>query len=246
MITQIVAICDDEIEINGDLESKLIKIFKNLKMNYTIDVYATTEELYQKMSNGVYYDLIFLDIEFAQQERNGIEIGQLIRSNYNTRNFQIIYISWHEKYAMHLFDTRPFNFLIKPIKEERLEEVLTTYLQLIQPHQSDFTYKVGHDVFKIQNKDIIYLESNKKKIVLHLVDGEEEFYGSLKNVYKEQLEQFDFLHIHAKYVVNYDHISSISYEELTLSSGQVLPISHPRKQEVRKDYSAIMRKRRRV
>ena len=246
LMTLFIAICDDEIKVGTDLENKLIKIFEKLKINYVIDVYFTTASLHKKMShNSTRYDLIFLDIEFAADKINGIEMGQLIRDNHETQMATIIYISWHMKYAMQLFDIRPFNFLIKPLQEEKIETVLKTYLQLDQLGKSEFTYQINRDTFKTPIKEIVYLENSANQVIIHFADGRKEmFYGVLKNVYIEQLEKFDFIYIHAKYVVNYDHVSLFTYEALTLTTGTILPISQPKRKEVRKIYSAIMRKRR--
>jgi len=149
------------------------------------------------------------------------------------------------KYAIELFDIRPLHFLIKPLEDQKIEQVIKTYLEISEYWHGTFTYKVGHDIFKIQLRDIMYLESIDRKIILHLSDGRKEaFYGALKDVYHEQLERFDFLFIHAKYAVNYDYMTTLKYSELILTNGTVLPISQPRRVDVRDAYIAIIEKRR--
>jgi DNA-binding LytR/AlgR family response regulator len=56
-----------------------------------------------------------------------------------------------------------------------------------------------------------------------LADGKkEEFYGTLKEIFTEQLQRFDFLLIHASYAVNYDYIAAIKYGEVVLTTGGVI------------------------
>ena len=241
-----VAICDDEKEICAQLETILIRIFEKLKIKYEIDVYFTGEELCEKMRGGAYYDLIFLDIELAKQSADGVEVGRFIRDTHNNNMVAIVYISWHMKYAIQLFDIRPLNFLVKPLKEIKVESTIMTYLKLTKFWSGTFTYKRGHDVFKTEVRDIVYLESIDRKLILHLANGKrEEFYGALKEVYGEQLEKLDFLFIHAKYVVNYDYIKEMKYDELALATHDViLPISQPRRKEIRTAYMGIMEARR--
>lgn len=145
---------------------------------------------------------------------------------------------------MQLFDIRPLNFLIKPLNYEKIEQVVRTYLKITGLWSGYFTYRIGHDTFKVQIKDIIYLESTKRKLIMYLADGRnEEFYGTLKDVYREQLQAFDFLLIHASYVVNYDYITAIKYDELILKGGLTLPISQHRRKEVREIYYDITERR---
>ncbi|MDR2589879.1 MAG: LytTR family transcriptional regulator DNA-binding domain-containing protein, partial [Oscillospiraceae bacterium] len=110
----------------------------------------------------------------------------------------------------------------------------------------DFTYKIGHDDFKVQIKDIVYLESKKRKIALHLADGRKmEFYGMLKEIYHQQLQKFDFLLIHASFAVNYDYISALKYDEVVLANGvTTLPVSRNKRNEVREAYYTIVERRR--
>jgi len=241
MIT--VAICDDEKQITSELEQSLLDIFRKMNIKYEIDVFYTGVELCTHIKS-TYYDLIFLDIEFDKDELNGIEVGKLIRNTHANQTSSIIYISWEMKYAMELFDIRPFNFLIKPLDDEKIEQIIRLYLQLKGQWTEVFTYKSGHHILKAQMKDIVYLESNKRKVTLHLTGGQkEEFYGTLKEAYQNQLQRFDFLLIHAAYIVNYDHVAILKYDVLVLTDGTSLPISRHRRKEIGKAYYDIIKRR---
>ena len=240
-----IAICDDETKISAVIERALITIFTRLSIKHEIDVFCTGAELHNKMKQGAVYDLIFLDIEFAKNQINGVEVGRLIRDEHQNRLASIVFISWEPKYAMQLFDLQPLNFLVKPVADRKIEDVVKTHLKIAGLMTGTFTYKMGHDSFKVQIKDIIYLESQDRKLILHLADGrKEEFYGSLKAAYEEQLKKFDFLFIHNAYVVNFDYITALKFSELFLvGSVTPLPISKHRRAEVRDCYSEIIRKR---
>ena len=241
-----VAICDDETKIGAELERTLIDIFDQLKVECEIDVFFAGDELRRKMETETHYDLIFLDVEFARGEINGVEVGRLIRDVHHNYMVSIVYISWEKKYAMQLFELRPMDFLIKPLDHEKVEQTVRTYLKIAGFWSGEFTYKKGHNTRKVQAKNIIYLESSDRKLILHLADGrKEEFYGSIKSAYEEQLKRFDFLFIHASYVINYDYVAAVKYNQLFLAESQVpLPISPGRKSEVRGRYYEIMKKRR--
>ena len=241
----LIAICDDEQKICSELESSLIQILGALNIKSEIDVYSTGSELCRKIEADTYYDLIFLDIEFARNEVNGIEVGRIIRETHQNNTVSIVYISWEKKYSMQLFDIRPLNFLIKPLEFDKIEKVVKTFLKITGLRTEVFAYKVGHNTCKVQMKDIICIESRDRKLILHIIDGrKEEFYGSLKDVYEQQLKNFDFLFIHASYVVNYDHITSIKYSQLFLADNNMpLPISQNKRNEIRERYFEIMKRR---
>jgi len=244
-MTLFVAICDDERAICANLESMLMSIFDKRNIKYELDVYYNGEDLCTKMKAGAVYNLIFLDIELAQSAVNGVGVGRLIRETHKNNIASIVYISWETKYSMQLFAVRPLDFLVKPLDYEMIEHVINTYQDIHGIWAKDFTYKIGHDIFKVQVKDIVYVQSVKRKLILYLSDGrQEEFYGALNEIYQEQLEKYDFLHIHASYIVNFDFIQAIKFDKVTLTTLPVsLPVSQRKRSEVRAAYCAILERR---
>ena len=242
MIT--VAICDDENTIVAQLERTLIDVLTALQVKYEIDVYFSGETLLKATQAGAQYEMIFLDIEFSTEKLNGVDIGKRLREYRQDDRTAIIYISWEMKYAMELFDIRPWHFLIKPLNPAKVERVVRSYFDLSGRLASYFTYNVGHAIHKAQIKDILYLESSGRKLIIHLADGrKDEFYGSLKKEYKNQLMQFDFLFIHASYIVNFDYIANLKGNEIILLNGAVLPVSHHRRKDIGAIYLSIMERR---
>jgi len=240
-----VAICDDEIEVGAELERTLIDIFDGLRLKYEIDVFFAGDELCREMEAGTHYDLIFLDIEFAKGKSNGVEVGQLIRNIYNNNIVSIVYISWEKRYSMKLFAIRPLDFLLKPLTYETIEQTVKTYLKLSGLSSEVLVYKKGHDVFKAQIKDIAYLENRERKIIIRFSNGKKEFfYGSLKGLYNEQLKNFDFLFIHASFLVNYDYVTAVKYDHLIVTGkAKPLPIAPKKRDEARKHYLEILKRR---
>ena len=241
-----IAICDDEKSVSAELECALLDILGKQNIKYEIDVYHTGEELCTQIESGTHYDVIFLDIEFAKNAINGVEVGRLIREAYRKDLTSIVYISWEMKYSMQLFDIRPLNFLIKPLDMDKVRSVVKTFLSMSSGWSQFFSYKVGHSTYKVPIKDIVYLENEKRKVIIHLANGSiEEFYGTLNQVYQEQLQGLDFLFIHTSYMVNFDYIKAVKYREVVLTTGNLpLPISRAKRSEIREVYCAIADKRR--
>ena len=241
-----IAICDDETEVGAFLERTLIDILNKLKMNANIQIFLTGESLYNKIESSEYYDLIFLDIEFSKNEINGVEVGRLIRDTCNNNTTQIVYISWEKSYSMQLFEVRPMDFLIKPLNFTQIDKTIKTYLRITRSNFDTLTYKKGRDTFDIQIKDIMYLENSKRKIIIYLSNGtQEDFYGSLNDVYSQQLKSLDFLFPHASFAVNYDYITAIKHNLLLIDNLISVPIAQSKRTDVKKKYLSIMKRRRR-
>ena len=240
-----ISVCDDENKVAAKLEACLIKIFDDLNLKYEIDVYYSGEELYEAMESGAHYDLIFLDIMFARESTDGVDIGKRLRYVKGNNMVSIVYMSWDIGYSMQLFDVQPLNFLLKPLNYENVEKVVRRYMDLAELWNTHFSYKVGQDVYKVRIRDIVYLESLDRKLILHLADGsKDEFYGSLKKAYKEQLQACDFLYIHNAYIVNYDYVEHYSYGSIKLEDHAIpFPISQGRRKDVRFAYHSILERR---
>lgn len=83
---------------------------------------------------------------------------------------------------MSLFKTRPFDFLIKPINQNHIDGVLGQAFRLLSKEEKFFEYKFRQSYFNVSLEDIIYFQSEGKKIKIILVKEEREFYGTLKEI----------------------------------------------------------------
>ena len=71
----------------------------------------------------------------------------------------IIFISYKSSYAMELFDLHPYNFLIKPMKREKVYSEIQKLLQLDSQDKRFFSYSYNKNHYKILIGDIIYFKS---------------------------------------------------------------------------------------
>jgi len=239
-----VAICDDERQVCADLEAALRKILAGRGIAHEIDVFRDTEGLRSVMEAGVRYGLIFLDIEFADGEMDGVELGGLIRHAYDRLSTSIVYISWESKYSRALIGNRVLEFLDKPLEYGEIERVTLSHLRLFRIGSEDFVYRTRTETRSVKIADIAYIESANRKLILHLSDGGKRvFYGILKDVYAERLRDADFLHIHASYAVNFCHVKSMARGRVVLSTGATLPISKQKRDDAEDAYFEILERR---
>lgn len=233
-----IAICDDQLDICGQLELLVEKILKNKKVKYNIDVYSSGIELCKEMSETE-YQLVFLDVEMP--EKNGVEIGRYIREKLKNEKIQIAYISSKEESAMSLFKLRPINFLIKPLRMEQIEKVIDKYIVVSEIHNYFFEWQKGKEHYKITMDKINYFEISGRKIHMLAENMQDEFYGSIEEI-NDRLNKEKFLFIHKSTIVNYDYVKKISYEQVEMVDGRVFSISQSRRKSIKKQLEKIKNK----
>lgn len=223
-----IAVCDDDKALCMQLKGMLNEIIENIEAE--IIVFYTGEELCDLLNGGKRFDIIFLDIELC--EINGVEVGRKIRNELNDEMTQIVYISAKDSYAMELFDIRPLNFLVKPLKKEKIESVLKTAKKFMVSSNQYYEYKIGNVNFNILTSDILYFESNGRKVKIIMKDDAKEYYGKLSEA-EEMLKNSDFFFIHKSYFINFDHVIEYSYEYVKMSNNEILGISQNNRKAVR-------------
>lgn len=186
-----IAICDDDIRIQFSIGDFLQHILGMYGIKAEIECFDSGDELCRVYENGR-FDLIFLDIEF--EGKNGVEVGRHIREAAGDETVQIAYISGNTGYAMELFEYRPINFLVKPIKEAEIKRVLDKYLIVNNQKVDSFRYKTGSGIFRVPLSEIKYFSSSTRKVTLHGRGRGAEFYGSLEDVFN-QVKDRQFLFI---------------------------------------------------
>lgn len=224
-----IGICDDDKILCSALEEKIYEISKEIAIKVDVNVWYSGESIQNDLKKGIELDLIFLDIELVQ--KNGIAVGNFIRNEMEDMQTHIVYISSKESYAMQLFKVQPLDFLIKPVPAEQIKEVLMRSIKQKRNADVYFEYQKGNSVLRVLVKDIAYFMSMDKKIIIVKKDGEEEFYGKLKNI-AENLPA-DFIMIHQSYIINQNYVSEYSYETVKMVNGENLNISKPYRKETR-------------
>lgn len=225
-----IAVCDDDKVLCMQLKSMLNEIVENTDEIFETSTFYSGEELYDYMVKGNPFDLIFLDIELC--EINGVEVGRKVREELNDQVTQIVYISSKDSYAMDLFDIRPLNFLVKPLNREKIESVLKTARKVMFSNNQYFEYKIGNVNFNVLLSDVLYFESNGRKVKIILKDDEKEYYGKLSEV-EEKLKDKAFFFIHKSYFINYNHVIEYAYEYVKMSNNKTLAISQNNRRAVR-------------
>ena len=224
-----VGICDDGENICTSIEDMLMQCAKELNIQLDISVWYTGEGLRDYLEKGNPLDILFLDIELFQM--TGIEVGDYIRNQLDDMGMQIIYISGKASYAQQLFKTQPLDFLVKPISQSQVRDVLEMALRVMKRKKERFEFQQGKDYYYVPMRDIVYFGSQGRKVKIVTLKETFEFYGRLREVAQRLPE--DFIAIHKSYIVNKEYIFRYTYEMVELVNGTILTISPANRKQIR-------------
>lgn len=237
-----IAVVDDNIKICSHIEKYMTSFSKRHNQKIEVEPYTTSDAFFKAIQeNHEVYDLIFLDIEV--DEKTGIDIAEYIRYSMQDELQQIVYISGKSEYSIALHDTHPLDFIVKPIKDEQLEKVIMRYMKISGHWTNVFSYQVGRDTIKVKINEIRYFSVVNKDVVIHMLDGEDYFRGSIREI-EESLRKYNFLYIHRSYLVNPMYIKIFEYDQVILTDGKTkLPIGSSKRAEICKKRIELQRKK---
>lgn len=156
-------------------------------------------------------DLIIADI--SMPKLNGIEaIKACLKIN---PKLKFIFTTAYDKYAVKAFDLNAVDYVMKPIRKERLYVALekTKMLMIDQNYLKPkpiLTIQTNRSLQLIHFSKIIYIEKVHRKTIIHTKEKKYETNETLDSIYKK-LSQ-DFFRTHRSFIVNLYYISRISVE----------------------------------
>lgn len=180
-------------------------------------------------------DLLFLDIEMP--EPNGMEAAEAIRTFDAT--VQLIFVTGYADYVFDGYRVRALDYLMKPVSEKRLKEVLERSRDILGCRNKYYCCKNTEGQYRIPLLDIQYFYSDRRKVVLVSEEKEIAFYGKLDELETELKDHF--VRIHQRYLVNFSHVEKISHTNVTIGKKE-LPVSRSMKETALKKLAGLMLK----
>jgi two-component system, LytTR family, response regulator len=208
-----------------DDEPAARRLMKNLLLEYsdTLEVIAEAgngREAIEKIES-LKPDLIFLDIQMP--DLTGFEVIEKLQHKPN-----IIFTTAYEQYAIKAFETFSIDYLLKPIKEERLNQSIQKLkqfgkseapmdisglqqiiAQLKAPQKATaLPIKTGDRIILIRFESIAYLEAQDKYVFVFTTDGQKHLTDQTLSVLEEKLPHH-FFRIQKSYIINKERIKEM-------------------------------------
>lgn len=230
-----VCVCDDDETIVNRICSVIDSLSKKNNIISKVEIFYDGATLLNNIqNNNSYYDVIFLDIEMNNMD--GIETAKRLR--LRDELVHIIYVTSHENYAIDAFAVRPYQFVLKPFKDEIIEKYFLDVYEKIINNDETFEFKHKGTYYKLLLKNVKYFESKNRSIEVYMTDGTiYEFYDRLDSVEKYlSNSKMDFLRIHKSILVNSRYIVKKRYDHVELTNGEKLIISQTKRGEINEYY----------
>ena len=192
-------------------------------------------------------DLVFSDIELQ-----GETVFEMLQQ-LSYINFEIIFTTAHETYALQAIKFSALDYILKPFSPSDLNEAINRYSEKTNKSKNNNSFEtLFHNLKNIQKeskkialptlnglhiislKDIIRCQADNNYTTFYLV-GDKSFVVSktLKD-YEQMLEEFDFMRVHHSHLINLHCIKNYAKGDggvVTLIDGTEVDVSRRKKDD---------------
>ena len=213
------AVCDKEEET-----CSLIKALAEESIGCKVWTFHSDTELLESKEK---YDILLLDI--GNGEPTGIETARKIRRCYDPI---LIFIAEGKKHVLDVFDVEAFHYLLKPIDEEKLKEVLKRAENhcKLQKEKEPLIIRVNGENCYVPKEEILYAENYARKVILHLGERQIAYYAKMGEL-EEQLG----------YLVNLRAVRSYHTAGVVLKNGEEILMAKSKFQKFEEVYMDFLR-----
>ncbi len=217
-----IAICDD-----SKLDRQLLKVviqtyFENNEEEFKIFEY----ELGDNLLDDIEIELLFLDIIM-----NGMKIARKLRDIQFKA--PIIFLTAHADYAVESYEVYVAGYLLKPYDTNKLTLLLDEVLQ--RSVQKRIAVKVKKQHRYLEINDIMYVESDKHVLNIHLKDSRVIQTTEKLSELEKTINSKRFIRCHQSYLVNMDYIKDAK-TDFILSNDIRIPIRVRGRKEIIERY----------
>ncbi|PKP01423.1 MAG: hypothetical protein CVU11_15275 [Bacteroidetes bacterium HGW-Bacteroidetes-6] len=173
-------------------------------------------------------DLVFLDVVMPQQ--SGFDLlDKLLLLGLN--DFDVIFLTAHEEFAIKAFKYAAFDYLLKPIDKQELTEALIRFrnkkktdlesrAETLNSFFSDNKIRVSlyYDgcVMLINPEEIVWLEANRAHTKIWFNDGKEQIVSQNMGQIETKLNPNYFIKVHKSRIINKKYLLRFVRSDKTL------------------------------
>jgi len=233
---------DDEPSSLQNLQQKIIEFCPAIK------VIASSQKPEEAIFLIRHYkpDVIFLDIEMPRM--NGFRLLEELEDT----EAEIIFTTAYNNYAIDAIRISAFDYLVKPISVEDLQNaverllaqqkqhtqeklnILRKSLQENKSQEDRIAIPTGDGMEFINIKNIVRIESSSNYSKLYMLNGQSLLVTRLLKDFEEMLLPYRFYRVHHSHLVNLSYIKKYIRGEggqIVMQSGDVIDVSRRKKDE---------------
>ena len=226
-----IAICDDFEQDAKYIASAVNKWAEKERILLDVEVFPSADSFLFHYADHKDFDIMLLDIEMPSM--SGIELAKKIRLENDA--VQIIFITGFIDYISEGYDVAALHYLMKPLSEDKLSEVLNRAVLKIRKNEKSLFLSISGEMVRILIYQIKYLEVQQNYVTVH---AKKDY--TVKKTLGEFESELDerFYRIGRSFIVNLSCIDKITKNSVHLSDGSVIPLPRGQYESLNKAFIA--------
>lgn len=212
-----IGICDEDVIFTNKLHETISNILFPID-EWTTQIFHTSEEIIHAIETGEFdCQLLFMDIMIGEGLNT---VRYIFEHEVNT---DIIFITSSKDYVYESYHYHTFAYLLKPVSETDISVELQRYLKELNVSPRFLPITSGGVRHNIPIHSILYIESNRHKVIVHTIKQDYICYQKL-NELEELLKKDNFVRCHQSFLVSLHHVTDFTLTTLTIANKEI-PIS---------------------
>lgn len=212
-----IAICDDT-EIDRNFIKDIVTDWANKSgVKPDIHMFSSAEEFLFEYEDCKDYQILLLDIEMGQMD--GVSLAKELRKTNDSA--QIVFITGYSDYIAEGYEVSALHYLMKPVREEKLSEVLDRAVSKLGKDEKALMLESGGETNLVPIYRIRFIDVRGNYTTVH-ADKEYTIKKTLSDVEKELDERF--YRVGRSCIVNLTQISKVTKTDIFFNSGETVPL----------------------
>ncbi len=177
--------------------------------------------------------VLFLDVEMP--EMNGLDILK----HFPERNFDVIFTTAYEKYALPALKAAAADYLVKPLSPQDVYDALQKCIEkrtgkdhknTIDKHK--ITLTTAHEILIVNSNDIIRVEANNNYSHFYFTNRPKVIVSKTLKDFDDILNTHNFFRVHQSHLINLNYVEAVKSNDgdyAMLQQGHRVEISRRKK-----------------
>lgn len=162
-----------------------------------------------RMLEGGDIDLVFLDV--AMPGLSGLEIARLLGKFRSPP--KIVFVTAHDAHAVEAFEMNAVDYLLKPIREERLRESVRRACAEVETgvaaSDESIAVELGGVTRFVPRSTVAYVEAQGDYVRLHTSEGASHLVRIPLGTLADDWSEAGFVRIHRSHLLNLAHVREV-------------------------------------
>ena len=212
-----VAVCDDSTADRQYILNMLTEWAAKAGHSVLVAEFSSAEQFLFEYEDKSDYDILLLDIEMGDMD--GVTLAKKLRQVNET--VQIIFVTGYSDYISEGYEVAALHYLMKPVKQEKLLEVLNRAVEKVQKNEKLLLLENVGELYRIPLYQIRYIDVQHNYVTVHAKEEVtvKKTLGDIENSLDDR-----FYRVGRSAIVNLSCISRVAKTDIVLQDGTLIPL----------------------